>query len=213
MKLALFGATGRIGKRILRKALARGHQVTGIVRNPSRDTERYPGFSLSRGDVTDASSVAAAVKGSDAVVSSIQPDWQTGNWTMLVDAARALAEGLRRAALRRLIVVGGAGSLAVSPGVRLMDTPGFPAEVKPLAAAHLEALEFLRSIEDLDWTSFSPADRIEPGKRTGKYRTGLEQLVRDAGGRSFISMEDFAVALLDELEHPRHIRQRFTAAY
>jgi putative NADH-flavin reductase len=213
MKIAIFGAAGRIGQRIASEAVRRGHRVTGISRSmPDGGTKGGERDRL-KGDATDPSSVAESVKGFDAVVSAIGPNMQSANWAMLAKAARALVEGLRKAGVKRLVVVGGAGSLEVSKGTLLMDSPLFPADWKPLAAAHHDALKSLRTVKDLDWTYLSPAGLIEPGERTGKYRTGSDQLVSDAAGKSFISMEDYAVALLDELEHPQHIKKRFTVGY
>ena len=131
----------------------------------------------------------------------------------LVDAAHALMEGLRKAGTRRLLVVGGAGSLEVAPGKLLMDTPEFPAAWKSLAKSAADALAVYRREKVLEWTYLSPAGFIEPGDRTGKYRTGDDTLVTDGQGKSFISMEDYAVAVVDELEKPRHVRKRFTVAY
>jgi hypothetical protein len=212
MNIALFGATDTIGKRIAKEALARGHQVTAIVRDPARLRLADNSLRVVGGDVLDAGSVAATVVGHDAVISSIGPRADESDPQMLVQAAHALIAGLGRAGVKRLVVVGGAGSLEVAPGVRLVDTPNFPAPWKPLALAHTDALEVYHT-SDLDWTFFSPAALIQPGERTGHYRTGTDQLVTDAEGNSSISAEDYAVALLDEIEQPQFIRRRFTVAY
>jgi len=212
MKIALFGATGMIGERIAKEALARGHQVTAIVRDPARLAVADNNLRVVGGDVLDAGSVAAAVVGHDAVISAVGPSAGDGDPQMLVQAAHALVEGLGRAGVKRLVVVGGAGSLDVAPGVRLVDTPNFPAAWKPLALAHADALDVYHAA-DLDWTFFSPAALVEPGERTGEYRTGTDQLLADADGNSFISAEDYAVALLAEIEQPQFIRRRFTVAY
>jgi putative NADH-flavin reductase len=212
MKIALFGATGMIGERIAKEALARGHQVTAIVRDPARLAVADNHLRVVGGDVSDAGSVAAAVVGHDVVVSAVGPSAGNGDPQMLLTAAHALVEGLGRAGVKRLLVVGGAGSLDIAPGVRLVDTPNFPAAWKPLALAHADALDVYRAA-DLDWTFFSPAALIAPGERTGEYRTGTDQLLADAEGNSFISAEDYAVALLAEIEQPQFIRRRFTAAY
>ena len=213
MKIALFGATGTIGARILKEATDRGHEVTAISRDPAKVTLSGAKVKKAGGDVLNAADVARAVAGHDVVVSAVGPKLPGGDPAMLVEAARALHQGLMQAKVKRLAIVGGAGSLEVAPGRMLMDSPEFPAAWRPLAAAHYEALKVYRSITDLDWSYLSPAGFIEPGMRTGKYRTGGEQLVVDASGKSYISAEDYAIAVLDELEHPSHIRQRFAVAY
>ncbi len=212
MKIALFGATGTLGARILAEALERGHTVTAIARNPAGVSLTHPRLSAQAGDALKADEVAKAVAGHDAVVSAIGPKLPGDDPLMLVEAARSLHEGLKEAGVKRLVVVGGAGSLEIAPGKLLMDTPEFPAAWRPLAAAAYEALKAYRAMSDLDWSYLSPAAFIEPGKRTGAYRTGGDQLVTDPAGKSYISAEDFAVALLDEIEQPKHLRARFTVA-
>lgn len=215
-KIALFGASGTIGQRILNEALSRGHQVTAIVRDASRAPEKRPNLEIKIGDALKSESVAAAIAGSDVVISSFGPrpgDPQQN----LAAAAHSLIQGVDAASKRaahpiRLIVVGGAGSLEVAPGVQLVDSPEFPAAWKPVALAHRDALAIYRKAA-IDWTYVSPAALIQPGTRTGTYRTGTEQLVKDSAGQSRISAEDYAVAILDEVEKPRFARQRFTVAY
>ncbi len=213
MKIALFGVTGRIGRRIAQEALNRGHSVTAVARDPSRSPLRHERLTVVKGDVTDAAGIAAAVAGHDMVVSAVGPDLSKGVGTLLPDAARALREGLKKGRAKRLLIVGGAGSLEVAPGVLLMDTPQFPAEWKELARSAAEALAVCREETALEWTYLSPAGLIDPGTRTGAYRTGGDKLLTDSDGKSFISMEDFAMAVVDEIEKPRHVRQRFTVAY
>jgi putative NADH-flavin reductase len=210
MKIAVFGASGTIGQRIVREALDRGHEVTAISRHPLPSPFNGQVKAVA-GDVTDPGSVARAVAGHDVVVSAVGPGHDQAP-EFLSQAARGLLDGLPRAGVRRLIVVNGAGSLEVAPGKQLVDTPEFHEAWKPTALAHRDALQIYRRA-DLDWTVFSPAALITPGERTGKYRTGTDQLVTDEQGQSRISAEDYAVALLDEVEQPRHIRQRFTVAY
>ncbi len=212
MKIALFGATGTIGQRILREALSRGHAVTAITRDPSRVAERNPNLTVVAGDILDPRSVAEAVAGHDAVVSSYAPP--QGSEQTIVDATRSLVAGLEQAGVKRLVMVGGAGSLEIAPGIQLVDTPHLPDAWKPIALAHRDALDALRAEGGgLEWTSFSPAAFIEPGERTGTFRLGGDELVSDAAGQSRISAEDYAVALVDELEKPQHVGRRFTAAY
>jgi len=208
MKLAVYGAGGTIGRRITQEALRRGHQITAVVRNPARFEAGSPAVEVVKGDVLDPASVAKAVAGHDAVTSAVGPGH--GRPEMLVDAARSLLQGVKQAGVRRLVVVGGAGSLEVA-GVQLVDAPDFPAVWRAPALAHWDALAVYRT-SDLDWTYFSPAAIIEPGERTGRYQSGADRLLVDAKGESRISAEDFAVALVDELERPKHIRERITVA-
>lgn len=208
MKLVLFGASGMIGSRILSEALRRGHSVTVVVRDPNKFRAPAGAISVITGDVTDAASIAAAVKGHDAVLSAIG-----GTVEVVKAAAQPLLDGLITARVKRLLVVGGAGSLEVAPGIQLLATPDFPAAWKGYALAHAEALQIFRKNTTLDWSYLSPAALISPGERTGTFRLGDDQLLTDATGQSRISAEDFAVAFLDEVENPKHIRRRFTLAY
>ena len=212
MKIALFGATGTIGRRILDEALSRGHQVSAIARDASRTVQSAFRLRTVRANILDPQSVAGAALDHDIVVNAFGPRDQSPK--TLVAAAWSLMVGLRMAGVNRLVVVGGAGSLELTPGVQLVDAPTFPRAWKPVALAHREALEVYRKeARDLSWTYVSPAALVTPGKRTGRFRLGTEQLVMNAKGHSEISAEDFAIAVLDEVEQPRHIRQRFTAAY
>jgi putative NADH-flavin reductase len=215
MKIVIFGATGHVGQQIAREALERGHEVVGVVRDPSRSQAPDPRVTLVQGDATDADSVARAVQGADAVVGSVSPrPGTTGQVPSLVDAARGLIAGLRQAGVRRLVAVGGAGSLEVAPGVALMDTPGFPDAYKAEAAEGRDSLAVYRTeAEGLEWTFLSPAIIIQPGERTGRYRTTGDALLTDEQGNSVISYEDYAVALVDELEQRRHVGERFGVAY
>jgi putative NADH-flavin reductase len=208
MNVVLFGATGMIGSRVLNELLSRGHKVTAVVRNPSK-VPNEPDVKAVQGDVLNTAAVAEIVKGADAVVSAYNPG---SNASAIVDATKSLIAGLKQAEVKRLIEVGGAGSLFVAPNVRLVDAPDFPAEWKPIALAHGDALEVLQK-SDLDWTYFSPAAFVQPGERTGKFRLGKDTLLSDEKGNSRISAEDYAIALADELENPKHIGQRFTIAY
>ncbi len=184
------------------------------MREPSRVTAQNSKLQAVAGDVLDPASIVESVKEHDVAVSAIGPKLPDGDPQVVVNAARALLDGVARAGVKRLVVVGGTGSLEVAPGVLLVDTPQFPAAWKPGALAHREALEVYRSAETaVDWTYISPAALIEPGERTGQYRTGADQLLVNEKGESRISAEDYAVALLDEVENPRRVRQRFTVAY
>lgn len=201
MKILLFGATGMIGQRIAAELADRGHEVTGVSRSGGPV----------KGDLHDAATLA---KGHDAVVSAISPPRDgTEPEGPFLDAYRALIEGVRAAGVRRVIAVGGAGSLKVAPDLDLVDTPEFPDIYKGEALAQRSVLGLFRPVEDLDWTYISPAAEIAPGDRTGIYRIGHEDLLVDSEGRSFISAEDYAVAVADELEKATHPRQRITVAY
>src|SRR4051794_29718850 len=213
MKLIIFGASGLLGARLVTEALDRGHEVTAVARDLSRLDDRDGRVRTASADATDPDSVAAVVGGHDVAVSAVT---QHQAPEMLVHAARALLEGLARASVPRLISVGGAGSLQVAPGQRLVDTPDFHEEWKPEALAGADALEVFRQADadtPVEWSFISPGALLAPGERTGRYRLGGDQLLVDEDGRSHISMEDFAVAILDEVENGAHPRRRFTAAY
>ena len=222
MKIVLFGATGSIGKRIAEEALRRGHEVTAVVRDRARademgllslvpvDTKKAGHLILEEGDILVPDSIARLVQGQDLVISAYGPRF--GEEDELQEATRSLIEGVKRGGVLRLIAVGGAGSLEVAPGVKLMDTPEFPEEVRPLARAHEEALSIYQA-SDLEWTVLSPPALIEPGKRTGMFRLGLDRLVTDERDNSRITTEDYAAALLDEAEDPYYVGTRFTVGY
>lgn len=208
MKVILYGASGFIGSRILDELISRNHQVTGVVRDLSKiDNSNITAFSS---DICSSDQVAEIVAGSDAVISAYAAPFSAPE--KLIEATKSLIHGLKKSKINRLIVVGGAGTLEVSPGIQLLETPEFPVAWKPVALAHREALRVLHS-SDLDWTSFSPAALIEPGIKTGMYRLGEEDLIVNTKGESRISVEDYATALVDELENPKHIQKRFTIGY
>lgn len=210
MRVVLYGAAGMIGSRILKELLSRGHTVTAVVRDPSK-LQPQKNLTIEKGDLLDPAGIAKLAWGAEAIVSAFGP-LSAAQASQLADAARALIAGARRAGSPRIIVVGGAGSLEVSPGRQLVDSPSFPDAYKPVALAHRDALNILREC-DLNWTCFSPAATIQPGERTGKFRLGLDSLISDGKGNSSISAEDYAVALVDEVEQARHTKQRFTIGY
>ncbi len=212
MKLALFGATGSIGSRILDEALSRGHEVVAIVRDPSR-LEARDRLSVATGDITAPDGYAVALEGVDAVVVSVSPRGNTSGEQMLALANDLLAN-LPGLGVKRLFWVGGAGSLEVAPGVRAVDTPDFPDEYKPEARALAAVLDALRASDTaIDWTFISPPFLIAPGERTGKYRIGGDAPLFDGEGNSHISNEDYAVALLDRVEKNDAPNRRITVGY
>ena len=210
LKIALFGATGMIGSRIAAEALARGHEVTAIARKPE-SVEALPQLKVIAGDLFDATGNAAQIAGFDAIASAYGPS--SGDPSKVVEAARSLVALARASGVKRLVAVGGAGSLQVAPGKQLVDTEGFPEIYKPVALAHRDALTFYRTVADVDWTFFAPAAMIAPGTKTGTFRTGADTLIADAGGNSKISAEDYAVAFVDEIEQGRFVQRIATVAY
>ncbi|MEN0037627.1 MAG: NAD(P)-dependent oxidoreductase [Cellvibrio sp.] len=203
MKVALIGASGFIGQHILAEATNRKHQVTALVRDTSK-VAAHPQVTSKALDVHNAAQVTAALVGHDAAIISLHHNGLD---------LQALINAVKASGVPRLIVVGGAGSLEVAPGVQVVDTPEFPAEWKPIALAAREFLNLLRAEKVLDWTYLSPSAFIEPGERTGKFRLGKDQLLVNEQGESRISNQDFAIALIDELETPTHSQQRFTVGY
>jgi putative NADH-flavin reductase len=209
MKIAIIGASGFIGSAILKEALDRGHSVTAIVRNPEKITITHPQLTIKKGDVTDAANVAGLVAGNEAVISA----YNSYDAPTYLQAIHAIIDGAKKAGIKRLLAVSGAGSLEIEPGLQVLDTPEFPQEWKGGASATRDAFYVIKQQDDLDWTVLSPAIMIEPGERTGKFRLGKDQVVADEKGDSKISTADYAVAMIDELEKPAHIRERFTLAY
>ncbi|RYE83939.1 MAG: NAD(P)-dependent oxidoreductase [Hyphomicrobiales bacterium] len=203
MKIALIGATGFIGSRLLAELTSRGHQVTAIVRNPEK-VPQGAGIAAKKGDIYDKDGLAALLAGHDAVISAV-------HYTAS-DPAVLLA-AVKQSGVKRYLVVGGAGSLEVAPGVKLFDTKEFPAIYLDEARKGGAYLDQLKGESDLDWTFLSPSALIEPGARTGEFRLGKDQLLVDGKGQSRISAEDYAIALVDDLEKPAHTRQRFTVGY
>ena len=213
MKIALIGATGFVGSAILKEALERGHDVTAIVRHPDK-LQAHPKLHAKKGDVYSADEVARLVSGHDAVISAFNPGWNDPEiYNHQVKGTESIIKGVKQAGVKRLLFVGGAGSLEVKPGVQSVDLPQFPAEYKQGALATRDALNMLRKETSLEWSFLSPSADLSPGQRTGKFRLGKDQLLKDAKGESRVSVEDYAVAMLDEVERPAHIRQRFTVGY
>ncbi|MFD0655355.1 NAD(P)H-binding protein [Streptomyces malaysiensis subsp. malaysiensis] len=218
-RIALFGATGMIGSRILGEALDRGHDVLAVVRDPSRLTTAHPALRLVTGNVLEPSSVLSAADGQDVVVSAVGGGHgdAAGHLATAEPGTRALVAGLRAlgrgVAGPRLISVGGAGPLRTSDGKLLWDTEGLPGPLLQIMHAHGDALDYIRTVSDVRWTVISPSALVGPGSRTGTYRSALDDLIVGEDGKSRISTEDFAVAVVDEIEHARHLDSRFTVGY
>lgn len=210
MNIGLFGASGMIGQRITLEALVRGHEVKSLAHHLNSPIT-HPRLSVTQVDIFDpGGSIAEAIGDTDVVVNATSGRNSLDTHAFYIDSTQALIEAFTRAGEKRLIVVGGAGSLEVAPGVKLMDTPDFPLAAKPTAVAQAETLKMYRA-SNIVWTFFCPSQVIRPGRRTGKYRRGGDQLLANDQGESYISAEDYAFALLDEIEQPQTIRQRFTA--
>jgi putative NADH-flavin reductase len=214
MNIALIGATGFVGSPVLSELLSRGHKVTVLARTPSK-LPAQAGLAVVKADALDAAQVAKAVAGHDAVISAYNPGWsEVKIHDLHLQASRAIVEGVKASGVKRLLVVGGAGSLYVAPGLQLVDTPPFPAEYKQGALAARQALNELKKETTLDWSFVSPPIGLAPGERTGQYRLGGDDLLPGQGDQpAGISVADLAVAIVDEIETPRHVQKRFTVAH
>ncbi|HEX7815053.1 NAD(P)-dependent oxidoreductase [Dyella sp.] len=202
MKIAILGATGQAGSRLVAEALRRGHQVTAVSRkaDPAADTAQLIHLAA---DIHDPA-LASQLRGHDVIISSI-------HFTQA--KPETLFKLVRDTGVKRYLVVGGAGSLEIAPGTLLIESPDFPAIYLEEASSGKAFLDALRHVADLDWTFLSPSALFVDGERTGKFRLGKDSLLVDADGKSWISFEDYAVAMLDEIEHPAHVRQRFVVGY
>lgn len=203
MKIAIIGAGGNVGQRLVAEALSRGHKVTAIGPNTEKLTA-LGDVTAKAGDITKPGALAEALKGNDVVLSSVR----FVNYT-----ADQLLEAVRQSGVSRLAVVGGAGSLTSPAGGLVKDGPNFPPAALPEATAGGHVLDGLRAETDIDWTFLSPSALFAAGERTGTFRLGKNDLLIDADGKSHISYEDFAIAMLDEIEAPKHSRERFTVGY
>ncbi len=216
MKIALIGATGFVGNGILNELLQRGHQVTAITRHAAKLTEAE-NLKAVAANVLDEEEIINALKGNDAVISAYNAGWTNPNlYIEFIAGSKAIQNAVKKSGIKRLIVVGGAGSLFIAPGQQIVDTDSFPKEWKPGALAARDYLNILKEENELDWTFVSPAIEMHQGTsgtRLGTYRTGLDSPVFDKDMRSIISVEDLSLAIADELEKPQHIRKRFTVAY
>ena len=213
LKITVYGGSGNIGQRIVKEALNRGHEVTVVTRDPSKVTEKHAKLKAVKGDVLDSKGVAKQAAGQDVVVIAVSfrgPNADFGGYKKAAESYVAAARELKAKA-PRLIFVGGAGSLEVKPGVLLVES--IPEQFRGEVNGQKDALDYFRTVKDVQWTYFSPAGSIAPGQRTGKFRLGGDQLISDSSGKSAISIEDFAVALIDEAETPKHTGKRFTIGY
>jgi uncharacterized protein len=208
MNIALIGASGFVGSALLQEALSRGHDVTALVSRPDR-LAPAPRLRIEAADALDSARLAQQLRGHDVVISAFSGHAQSDVLGYYLRGLRSILSAVKAAGVPRLLVVGGAGSLEVAPGVQLLDTPEFPAAYKPTAEGARQALHLLRDEPTLDWTMLSPAPMLRPGERTGRYRVGGDQLI--PGGHE-ISVQDYAVAMLDEAQTPAHSRRRFTVA-
>jgi hypothetical protein len=213
MKVVLLGASGFVGSAILKEALDRGHQVTAVVRNQGH-LKPCQSLEVRIADVYDSLALAKVMVGHDALISAFNPGWNDPNlYTDQVRGTTSILKAVKSATIKRVLWVGGAGGLEVKPGVRVVDSPDFPAAIKPGSLATIEALDQLRREPELDWSYLSPSANMKSGTRTGKFRLGDDQLLVDPSGHSNISVQDYAVAMINDLEHPAHIRKRFTVGY
>src|SRR3990167_9183241 len=213
MKLALIGASGFVGAAILQEALNRGHQVTGIVRHPEK-LPTHAALTAVAGDDYDAAALAQTLAGHDAVIHAFNPGWGQANIRELfIQGSQAIYAAVKQAGVKRMLVVGGAGSLYVAPNLQLLDTPDFPDEYKAGAEGARQALKLIQGETTLDWSFVSPPALLHPGERTGQFRIGGDQLLMKGEAPAGISVADLAVAIIDELERPQHISQRFTVGY
>jgi putative NADH-flavin reductase len=214
-KIVLIGASGFVGSAILKEALDRGHYVTAVVRRPERISVVHKNLVVKAVDVSFSGRLTEVCKGLDAVISAYNPGWQNPDIASETTRVyRSILEGVRQSGVKRLLVVGGAGSLFTSPGKRVMDSGFIPESFLPAVRALAEVyLIDLEAEKDIDWVFFSPAGNLEPGKRTNIFRLGKDDLIVDANGESKISVQDYAVAMIDELEKSDHHRERFTIGY
>ena len=209
MNVVVYGATGNSGSEIVKELVKRGHKVTGVARNVDK-LKDVAGVEAKTDGLSNADAVAAIIKGADVVVSAYQPP--PDNTDKLIDVTKLQIEAVKKAGGPRLVVVGGAGQLEVAPGVTLIKSGYLPAEYLPIAISHEKAAEVLKG-SDINWTYIAPAAYFVPGERTGKYRTGTNNLVSDEKGESKITFADYAIALVDEIEKPKHERQLFSVGY
>lgn len=216
MKIAVIGASGFVGKHLVSELVNRKHSIKAFARN-SENILAHENVEKIALDVNDVEKLATNLKDVDVVVSAYNAGWTNPNlYDDFLKGSKSIQEATKKAGVKRLIMIGGAGSLQATPEIQIVDTPEFPAEIKPGALAARDYLNILKEETELDWTFFSPAPEMHPGTsgvRKGTYRLGTDYPVADEHGRSVLSVEDVAVVIADEVEQPKHIKQRFTAAY
>ena len=214
-KIIIIGASGFVGSAILNEAINRNYEVTAIVRNPEKITLQSARLSVVKADVSSAETVAALCKGFDTVISAYNPGWANPDiYNETLSAYTAILKGAKKAGVRRLLCVGGAGTLFCRPNLRVVDAGIIPEAIMPAVKSLGEFyLNILCSEKEIDWVFFSPAGNIAPGNRTGQFRLGKDNLIVDKDGNSKISVEDYAVAMLDEVENEAHHQERFTIGY
>lgn len=213
--ILLIGASGFVGSAVLKEALERGHSVTALIRDPAKLTIRHPNLNAVSGNASSADEITCTAKGMDVVISAYNPGWKNPNiYQEILATYPAIIAGTKRAGVGRLLVVGGAGSLNVTPGRSLIESGQIPASLLPGVKGQAEVYSRLLIPEKkLDWVFFSPSAELFSGKRTGNFRLGKDDLIVDGQGQSRISVQDYAAAMIDEMEHPAHHRERFTAGY
>ena len=214
-KIVLIGASGFVGSAILKEALNRDLEVTAVVRHPEKIKIENERLKVKKADVSSLDEVCAVCKGADVVISAYNPGWDNPNiYEETIGVYLTIIDGVKKAGVDRFLMVGGAGSLFIAPGIRLMDSGEVPEKILPGVKALAEFyLKFLKMEKEIDWVFFSPAADLRPGVRTGRYRLGKDDMIVDIVGNSHISVEDYAAAMIDELEHPAHHRTRFTIGY
>ena len=215
MNIAVIGATGFVGAHLVNEFAGRNHKVLGISRTVQIQTEAITFKSI---DVFNTDELAEAIKDYDIVVSAYNPGWlyNLAFYDEFLKGSQSIQQAAKLAGVKRLIIIGGAGSLFTEDGVQLVDTDKIPEEVKPGAAAARDYLNIIKNENEIDWVFFSPPKEMHPGittGRTGKYRLGTDHLIKDETGKSVLSVEDVAVVIADEIENPKHHHTRFTAAY
>jgi putative NADH-flavin reductase len=210
MNVVVYGATGNSGSEIVKELVKRGHKVTGVARDVSK-LQGQSDVTAKTDDLSNVDEIAAIIKGADVVVSAYQPP--ADNTDALIDVTKRQVEAVKKAGGPKLVVVGGAGQLEVAPGVTLIKSGYLPQEYMPIAISHEKAAEVLKASSGINWTYIAPGAYFVPGERTGKYRTGTNNLVADEKGESKISFADYAIALVDEIEKPKHERALFSVGY
>lgn len=214
-KIVLIGASGFVGSAILNEALNRGFEITAVVRHPEKIKINNENLKVVQADVSSLEEVCRVSKGADAVISAFSPGWSNPDlYDETIKVYLTIIDGVKKAGVNRFLMVGGAGSLFIAPGIRLMDSGEVPETILPGVKALGELyLNFLENEKEIDWVFFSPAADMRSGVRTGRYRLGKDDMITDIVGNSHISVEDYAAAMIDELEYPKHHQERFTIGY